>query len=90
MGRWGILVRDGANVNTEIYNNIIINLHAWRGCITTEDTTQFKSDHNILNDKMSDDGDGSTISLAAWQALGLDLNSLLTDPLNDIFEDPHQ
>jgi hypothetical protein len=87
-GRWGILLQDGANVNTEIYNNIIINLHDWRGCIAVESTDQFSSDYNILNDKMSDSGDGSTISLTAWQALGLDANSILADPLSSIFTDP--
>jgi len=87
-GRWGILVKNGANVKTEIYNNIIINQHPWRGCIAVEDIAQFTSDFNILNDKMSDSGDGSTISLSAWQALGLDGNSLLADPLPSIVVDP--
>lgn len=87
-GRWGILVKNGANVNTEIYNNIIINQHAWRGCITVESTNQFTSDYNILNDKMSTSGDGSSISLAAWQALGFDNNSLIADALTSIFTNP--
>ncbi len=86
-GRWGILVTSGSNINTKIYNNIIINEHAWRGCITVEDTTNFKSDFNILEDKMSNNGDGSTISLVNWQALGLDIHSLLADPLSTIFVD---
>ena len=87
-GRWGILMTNGANVNTEVYNNIIINQHAWRGCITVESISQLTSDYNIVNDKMSDSGDGSTISLASWQALGLDTNSQLGDPLDMIFTDP--
>lgn len=87
-GRWGILVKDGANVNTEIYNNIIINQHAWRGCIAIENTSQFSSDHNILNDKMSDSGDGSTISLSNWQLLGFDTNSQLAGSLSALFVDP--
>ncbi len=87
-GRWGILVKNGANINTEIYNNIIINQHDWRGCIAVEDTAQLTSDYNILNDKMSDMGDGTTISLSAWQALGFDSNSLLADSLSLIFIDP--
>ncbi len=87
-GRWGILVQNGANVNTEIYNNIIINQHAWRGCIAVESTSQFTSDYNVLNDKMSASGDGSAITLAAWQALGFDNNSLLADALVSIFENP--
>lgn len=89
-GRWGILVNDGSNIGTEIFNNIIINLHSWRGCITTESTDDFSSDYNILNDKMSDNGDGSTISLNEWQSLGLDEHSMLAGSLGDIFADPSQ
>jgi parallel beta-helix repeat protein len=87
-GRWGILVTDGCNVNTDILNNIIINLHAWRGSITIENQSLFNSDYNIVNDKMSATGDGSTITFAAWQALGLGSNSFLADPLDQIFNDP--
>lgn len=87
-GRWGILVRDSSNIGTEIYNNIILNFHSWRGCIAVEDTAQFNSDYNILHNKMSANGDGSTIPLAQWQALGLDTHSQLADPLGAIFEDP--
>jgi len=87
-GRWGILVRDDSNVGTEIYNNVILNFHAWRGCIAVENTAQFASDYNILHNKMSASGDGSAIPLAQWQALGFDTHSQLADPLTDIFEDP--
>jgi parallel beta-helix repeat protein len=89
-GRWGILVNSGSNIGTEIFNNIIINQHSWRGCISTESIDQFSSDYNILNDKMSDEGDGSTISLSDWQNLGLDQNSLIVNPLATIFVDPSQ
>ena len=88
-GRWGILVRDGANKNTDVYNNIIINQHAWRGCISIENPSQFSSNYNILNDKMSDAGDGSSIPLSQWQTLGLDLDSQLADPLSSLFVDPN-
>lgn len=69
-GRWGILVNTGSNFNTEIFNNIVLTEHAWRGCITAESLTQLSSDYNIVNDRMSASGDGSTISLADWQNLG--------------------
>ena len=87
-GRWGILVNTGSNVGTEIFNNIIINLHSWRGCISTESTDQFSSDYNILNDKLSNQGDGSTISFSEWQALGLDQHSMIANSLSTIFVDP--
>ena len=84
-GRWGILLQEGANINTEIYNNIIINQHSWRGCIAAESTEGLHSDYNILNDKMSNEGDGSTISLSDWQSLGLDNHSMLADDLSELF-----
>lgn len=88
-GRWGIHLKDGCNENTEIYNNIVINQHSFRGCITVENTNNFKSDFNIVNDKMSASGDGSRISLASWQALGFDQNSQLATNLTDIFVNPN-
>ena len=87
-GRWGILMTSGANQNTQIYNNIIINQHAWRGSISCESTDNLSSDHNILSDKMSDLGDGSAMPLATWQALGLDGQSQKADPLANIFMAP--
>ena len=84
-GRWGILVQNGGNINTEIYNNIIINNHAWRGCISIESEAQFNSNFNVLNDKMSNVGDGSSISLSAWQALGFDNNSSIANSMSSIF-----
>jgi len=90
-GRWGILATNGANVNTEIINNIIINQHVWRGCISLESTTGFFSNHNILNDKMSISGDGpdAVINLQTWQNNGFDNLSLLADPLVSIFSNPN-
>ena len=83
-GRWGVLVNTGSNVGTEILNNIIINQHDWRGCISTESIDQFSSDFNIVNDKLSNQGDGSTISFSEWQALGLDQHSMVSNSLNSI------
>jgi len=87
-GRWGILLRDGANINTEIYNNIIINQHPWRGCISAESTVGLSSDYNIFTDAFSNMGDGSAIGFASWQALGFDANSLLVSDLNLLFTNP--
>ncbi len=87
-GRWGILLADGAHVGAKIYNNIIVNQHTWRGCIATWGTNNLTCDYNLLNDKLSATGDGSTISLVEWQSLGLDLNSHIANPLDQIFVDP--
>ena len=40
----------------------------------------FQSDYNIVMDRFSTDDGGSVITLAEWQALGLDLNSQISDP----------
>jgi parallel beta-helix repeat protein len=87
-GRWGVLMTSGANKNTEIYNNIIINLHAWRGSISCESTDDLLSDYNILSNKMSNGGDGVSITLPQWKAIGPDINSLLADSLKEIFSAP--
>ena len=88
-GRWGILVNLGSQARTKIFNNIILNDHAWRGCVTIESNAdQFMCDNNIVNDKMSNIGDGSTISFAAWQGLGLGANSMLADSKAQIFSNP--
>ncbi len=86
-GRWGILVKDGSNIGTKIFNNIIINDHSFRGCITVEDTTGFRSDYNLVMDKMSDAGDGVVISFEDWQTLGFGLNSQLLGNIADVFVD---
>ena len=66
-----------------------MNDHAWRGCVTTLSTAnQFMCDYNIVNDKMSNTGDGSTITFAAWQALGLGTNSMIANPKSQIFTNP--
>lgn len=84
-GRWGILMTPGANEQTEIYNNIIINQHAWRGSVTCEAITNLASDYNLVSDKMSNQGDGTSISFSDWQALGLDASSQIADPLSALF-----
>lgn len=89
-GRWGILVKQGANPGTEIINNIIINQHAWRGSIAVEDISVLTSDYNLLSDKISANGDGSATTLATWQTLGLDANSIIAPALTTIFADPQQ
>ena len=86
-GRWGILVNTGSNINTAIFNNIILNEHAWRGSISVESIAQFSSNTNLVNDKMSASGDGSTISFQEWQALELDLNSQIVDDSDELFID---
>jgi len=84
-GRWGILMYDGAQQNTEIYNNIIITQHSWRGCISAENMTGLKSDYNIFSNSLSNQGDGTSITFTQWQALGVDKHSVLAGAFSNLF-----
>ena len=89
-GRWGILIQNGGGTGTEIYNNIIANLHATRGVIGTFDTVGFYSDYNILQNKLSIDGDNlPTIPLTTWQTYGYDNHSYIVNnaQLQGLFTD---
>jgi hypothetical protein len=76
---------DGAQQNTEIYNNIIITQHSWRGCISAENISGLKSDYNIFTNSLSNNGDGSSITFTQWQALGVDKHSLLAGAFENLF-----
>lgn len=84
--RWCILIVNGAT-GAQVYNNILINQHSWRGSIALDPDAVpgFDSDYNILVNSLSDDGDGIWMTFDAWQDLGYDLNSMLADPLDEIF-----
>lgn len=88
-GRWCILIVDGST-DVSIYNNILINQHSFRGSIALDPDSEsgFESDYNIVIDRLSNQGDGTSFPLSTWQGFGYDLNSSLADPLADIFEDP--
>lgn len=88
-GRWCALVVDGA-IGARFYNNIMINQHPWRGSIAVDAdvASGLQSDFNVFSNSMSATGDGSSITLADWQALGYDGYSLMAEPLPNIFESP--
>ena len=87
-GRWNILIVGGSTGNT-LYNNILINNHSFRGSIAVdaESFTGFTSDYNLLEDRLSSDGDNTVISLSSWQNLGYDLHSLIAGSKENIFAD---
>jgi parallel beta-helix repeat protein len=91
-GRWGVHIIDDAS-NIDIKNNIIINLHSWKGSIALEkrsySQTNIKSDYNVVSDKFCAIDDGCSLSLATWQGLGHDLNSILVPgDLTSLFVNP--
>ena len=87
--RWCILIVNGAT-GAQVYNNILINQHPWRGSIAVDPDAVpgFDSDYNIVVNSLSNQGDGETMTLTEWQAFGFDAHSLLADPLADIFISP--
>lgn len=87
--RWCILVVNGST-GAQVYNNIIINQHAWRGSIAVDaaSLSGFASDYNLLSNSLSADGDGTFITFSEWQALGFDQFSQLADNPGDLFENP--
>ncbi len=88
--RWCILAVNGSS-GAQVYNNIIINQHPWKGSIALDPDAVpgFNSDYNIVVNSLSNTGDGDHITLAQWQALGYDAHSMLADPLTSIFVDPN-
>ncbi|MEO5905922.1 MAG: right-handed parallel beta-helix repeat-containing protein, partial [Saprospiraceae bacterium] len=88
-GRWCILIVNGAT-GGEVYNNIIINRHSFRGSIALDPDAVpgFDSDYNIVINRLSKMGDGSSVPLTTWQGYGYDENSMLADALGDIFVNP--
>jgi hypothetical protein len=87
--RWCILGVNGSS-GAQVFNNILINQHAWRGSIALDPDAVpgFDSDYNIVVNSLSNEGDGQTMTLAEWQALGYDAHSMLAAPLANIFVAP--
>lgn len=83
-GRWGIHIIDDAE-RISILNNVIINLHPWKGAISLQKNNfiqkDISSDYNYVSNKFCEIDDGCSKTLSFWQSLGYDLHSLqaLTD-----------
>lgn len=84
--RWCILAVNGS-FGAQVFNNILINQHPWRGSIAVDPdaVAGFDSDYNIVVNSLSNEGDGQTMTLSEWQAEGYDANSMLADPLAELF-----
>ena len=87
--RWCVLIVNGAT-GAQVFNNILINQHPWRGSIAVDAdaVSGFDSDYNIVVNSLSNDGDGQTMTLVEWQAEGYDAHSMLADPMTEIFVQP--
>ncbi len=86
-GRWCINIpasTEGQSnpAGNKIKNNILYNLHSFRGAITTysNSASGFESDYNTVIARFSvDDGD-TAINLSQWQAFGYDQHSTVATP----------
>lgn len=87
--RWCVNITELCTGN-QVLNNILINQHPWRGSIVIADNalSGFVSDHNLVVNSLSPDGDATILDLAGWQTLGYDANSLVADPQAVLFDDP--
>jgi len=93
-GRWGIGISgdgdSGAASGNRILNNIVYNRHPFRGSIevSANSVGTLTSDHNVVMDRLSPDGDETVLALEGWQsATGLDAHSRVATP-EDLFVDP--
>jgi parallel beta-helix repeat protein len=81
-GRWALNIQDGSTGN-QVFNNILLNLHGWRGSIdiSGDSLAGFQSDYNIVMERFTlDDGD-TRLTLAEWRnQTGQDMNSLVAAP----------
>ncbi|MEO6132817.1 MAG: right-handed parallel beta-helix repeat-containing protein [Saprospiraceae bacterium] len=87
--RWCILGVNGST-GAQVFNNIIINQHPFRGSIALDPDAVpgFASDYNIVINRLSTMGDGSSVPLSTWQTYGYDIHSMLAEPMSSIFVAP--
>jgi hypothetical protein len=92
--RWAISMidfqGDGSEcANNHFYGNILYNYHEWRGSYELQrpDFPGMVSDYNVMMDRVSVDDGESVITLAEWQELGFDRNSIIAGP-EELFVDP--
>lgn len=87
--RWCVNITEGCTGN-QVINNILINQHPFRGSIVVDATalSGFTSDHNLVMERLSPDGDATILDLPAWQALGYDLNSQVVQAQSALFAAP--
>jgi hypothetical protein len=94
-GRWALNISDGS-INNVAFNNIFYSSHTFRGSISIDAASMpgFRSNRNVVTNRMSNDGGSSNMTLAAWQAATQrDSNSVVAAPaalfVNPAADDHH-
>ncbi|NOT35757.1 MAG: DUF1565 domain-containing protein [Saprospiraceae bacterium] len=83
--QWGILAIDSDSL--QIYNNIIVSFSVKGSLYIDKSCTNYLSDYNVLNDKMTQDDGATYINFQQWQKLGFDIHSILVKDNNILFRD---
>jgi len=81
-GRWALNIQDGAR-NTIVTNNILYNLHSFRGIvdISPDSLPGLSSDYNAVMNRFTKNGGDTILTLAQWrQQTGLDAHSFVATP----------
>ena len=80
-GRWALIINGPECEDNQLFNNILLSDHEWRGSINiaTGQAPGLKSDYNITSDRFTTDDGDSVLTLAEWQALGYDANSFIAE-----------
>ena len=90
--RWAINIPDTVDTGNQIFNNILLNQHSWKGSIliAEPDQASFQSDYNIVVNGFNTNGynadNTNGLDLASWQALGYDTHSIIATA-DEIFID---
>jgi parallel beta-helix repeat protein len=78
-GRWALIINGPDCADNQVFNNIFLSDHVWRGSINIANgqAPGLQSDFNIVSDRFTIDDGGTILSLAGWQVLGYDANSFI-------------
>jgi parallel beta-helix repeat protein len=78
-GRWALIINGQNCADNEIFNNILLSDHSWRGSINlaTGEAPGLQSDFNIVSDRLTVDDGESVMTLVEWQTLRYDAHSFL-------------
>lgn len=82
--QWAILGLESDSI--QVYNNILVSFSAKGSMYIDRTCTNFISDYNCLNDKLTRDDGLSYINLQQWQQLGYDQHSQLIKDIPGLFK----
>lgn len=85
-GYWCVRLTEDLGGNV-VFNNILMNDHAYGGSIALDQTAGFASAHNAVVNRFTPDRSNTILTLQQWQQLGYDAGSFLAQP-SELFVNP--